>query len=258
MILCYSATGNSLLAARLLAERLGESVCMIPASLPVRIPAGERRVVWVSPVYGWSLPRIVRKAIETMETDRAGATRHHLVATCGDDSGYTDAVWRRLLRRKGQHTLGAFTVIMPNTYVALPGFDTDPAELEQRKLAGVPARIDAIAGMIEEAEKSGTPLSDVTRGALPHAKTYLIHRPFMRMLVRDSLFRTDTARCTGCGACEKACPVGNITRPDSIPVWRGRCEGCLACFHSCPRHAISYLDAGDRKGRYRAPDELQN
>lgn len=258
MILCYSATGNSLLAARRLADLLGERLCMLPASLPVRIPEGERRVVWVTPVYGWSLPKIVRKAIETLRTESTRDIPHHLVATCGDDMGYTDAVWRKLLSRKGQRGLGAFTVIMPNTYVALPGFDTDPAELEQRKLAAAPARIDAIAGMIEEAEKSGTPLSDVTRGAMPHTKTYLIHRPFMGALVRDSYFKLNIDRCTRCGACEKACPVGNITRPERTPVWGGRCEGCLACFHACPSRAISYLDAGDKKGRYKAPKELQN
>lgn len=258
MILCYTATGNSLLAARRLSELLGERLCMIPASLPLRIPAGERRVVWVTPVYGWSLPRIVRKAIATLCKEGDRDIPHHLVATCGDDSGYTDAVWHKLLTRKGERTAGAFTVIMPNTYVALPGFDTDPAGLEQRKLAEAPARIDAIAGMIEKAEKEGSAMTDVTRGTVPRAKTYLIHKPFMKLLVRDSLFRLDIGRCTRCGACEEACPVGNITRPGLTPVWNGRCEGCLACFHSCPRHAISYLDADDKKGRYKAPNELQN
>ena len=125
MILCFTGTGNSLAVARHLAARFGDNIADI-AQAPA-IPARER-VIWVCPVYAWGLPRIVDRYIAVSSLAHTGT--HYLVLTCGDDVGRTDRLWREALVKAGaQDIRGAWSVQMPNTYVALPGFDVDSPEL---------------------------------------------------------------------------------------------------------------------------------
>ena len=46
--------------------------------------------------------------------------------------------------------------------------------------------------------------------------------------------RVDASRCTGCGACVKACPM------DIRAVGDGECVHCCACMEICPEKAISF------------------
>ena len=86
----------------------------------------------------------------------------------------------------------------------------------------------------------------------------LIHRPFCRYLCplgafyglfsRFGLYQMhfDSSRCTGCGKCEKECPMDvRCTQDINSP----ECIRCGKCKASCPAHAITSSFGFDFKDR---------
>ena len=49
--------------------------------------------------------------------------------------------------------MAGYSVIMPNNYILLPGFDVDSKEVERQKLEDAPAAVAAIAAAIRESKK---------------------------------------------------------------------------------------------------------
>lgn len=45
-------------------------------------------------------------------------------------------------------------------------------------------------------------------------------------------------QCKGCGTCAQICPVNNIKIVKNKPEWQHRCENCYACYAWCPNKAI--------------------
>lgn len=253
MIFYFSGTGNSRLAAHMLAGLLGETAMEMTEAGKMLPPAGGETgqgIGLVFPVYAWGLPAAVGKFLNSAAFRPKEGTYVYMVATCGDDAGYTDRLLARILKEKGSGLAAAFTVEMPNTYVALPGFDVDAPDVARRKLEALPARIERIAQSVERRERG---VCEVTRGAMPWLKTYAVRPLFNRFLTNDRHFRSNR-RCTQCGACARACPLGNIrANPHGRPEWLHGCTMCLACYHACPTHAVAYGPFTRGKGQYRGP-----
>ncbi len=244
MILCFSGTGNSRYVAQLLSERLGDEVVMLDRELydsPI-LHTGDR-LIWVYPIYSWGTPPVVRSVMTRLKTDRDD-THHFMVATCGDDIGDAASMWRRDMARRHWNAVGAYSVIMPNTYTLMKGFDVDSPEVAARKVADATARVDTIARAIT----AGVRTDDCTRGKWAWFKTAIIYRWFVAHDMSPKPFHA-TDSCTGCGTCARTCPLDNITMRDGMPHWGDTCALCLGCYHSCPCHAIAYGKATRDKGQ---------
>lgn len=251
MIVFFSGTGNSAYVAGYLAQALGDTEVVNLRGKALRPPLSLHpscdRIVWVFPIYSWGVPPVVANYIKDVDITKDGIT-HHMVATYGDDIGYADRQWNRLIESRGWHTGVKRSVEMPNTYTAMKGFDVDPKAVESRKLSAAPARIDDIARAI----LSGATDTDVHRGNWPGIKSGLIRRWFERYAMSAKPFHPSDA-CIGCGICSRECPTENIAMSDRRPQWGNNCAMCLRCYHVCPRHAVEYGKKTRKKGQYLCP-----
>lgn len=252
MILYFSGTGNTRHCAEELGRMLGEDVRRItvdqlrqPAQATINV--GDERVIFMFPVYAWSLPPVVSRLLEQARFVFDKAPEAWMVATCGDDVGLTDKVWRRLVSDAGFRPMGAFSVEMPNTYVCMKGFDVDSAELKHKKVKASTERLRHIANAI----KAGKPVEpDVVRGKAPWFKTVVINPWFRHFAMSAKGFHVND-KCTGCGLCIRRCPMENLVPGRAgRPVWGPHCAFCLRCYHGCPSGAVQYGEATEGKDRY--------
>lgn len=253
MIYYFSGTGNSRYAAEFLAKRLGEDTVLIPYADPSdQMPDGNS-IGFVFPVYSWGIPPLVADFIGRLPESFINKIKSEgmpvwSVMTCGDETALAPEMFVNALDEVGLKAESIWSVIMPNNYVLLPGFDTDARKLETKKLAECKSRLEEIANGISQHFKG----IDVTRGGLPWMKSRLVYPLFKKWGIFPRRW-VATDACVGCGICASACPLGNIRMNDGRPVWGDDCSSCLACYHSCPRHAVEYGGATKGKGQYVNP-----
>ncbi|MCH5218180.1 MAG: EFR1 family ferrodoxin [Muribaculaceae bacterium] len=254
MIYYYSATGNTAAAARYLANTLGQSAVDILKDSPESpLPGDDEPIGIMFPIYCWGIPPVVTEFLHHRLLHQVSGSRYLWgVCTCGDEAGTAMRELNQAVKAaRGREADALWSVIMPNTYVMLPGFDTDSAEVEKAKLAAAPRRLDAIAAKINERARG---LYDVKEGSFPRLRS-AIFPAFRRWGVNTAWWHVSDA-CIGCGRCASVCPADNLTMADNRPVWGRRCFSCCACYHCCPTHAISYASFTKGKSQYGGPSPL--
>lgn len=249
MILYFSGCGNSARVAKELSSALADTNVVrlfgkTLAEAEVGVPSGDR-VVWVFPVYSWGVPPVVADFIGRVDLTGADNAEHHLVVTCGDDAGLVDRQWRKLIGRRGWTAKTASTIVMPNTYTLMKGFDVDPADVAERKLCEAGAAVAKCAGRI----LSGSSEADMVRGSFAWIKSRVVYPWFIRYAMSPKPFRSLDG-CISCGKCASVCPMGNIAMRGGRPQWGSSCALCLACYNACPTHSVAYGKATRGKGQY--------
>lgn len=262
MIIYFTGTGNTGMVARRLADALGDGRTvsldrrLTPPYKPLETVGEEERVVWLFPTYSWDIPPVVAKYIAGVDLPGGEHARHYMVTTCGDDIGLTHIRWRKAMKNRGWPAEGAYSVIMPNTYTLMKGFDTDPEQLAEEKLWAMPDRVRAIAESIKNREAGE--INDVKTGKWAWIKTRIIAPWFHTFDMSAKPFRVDPEKCTRCGRCMVECPMKNISiQRSGYPKWGDNCALCLRCYHQCRLQAVEYGDETKGKGRYLCPETIK-
>lgn len=269
MIFYFSGTGNSRWAAQELEQKTGEPIVSIAEALQTNchftLNRGES-IGFVFPVHGWRVPKIVVEFMQSLslsEADKHATEEHYAfcLLTTGDSTGRTMERFVKLLgkiKSKNPIKLHAVaSVLMPESYVGLPGMDIDTAEKEQEKIATAKKRIAHFASIINNKErkvgKHPIGWESIHRGTCPDILSGPIGAFFTHWLITDKPFRVERAKCVKCGICANVCPVNDIAGGlGNEPQWlnNGKCLTCFSCYHHCPHHAIEYGNRTKNKGQY--------
>ena len=244
MIFVYSSTGNSLQLAEAVASEIGDEVMNI-----LDVPEGPvdvsmyDRVGFVTPVYFFNTPRILRAFIDRLVA-RDGQ-EFFLVLTCGSTPDRACRKAARYFRKRGLDLTHSFAYRMPENYIAL--FSPPKGDKIDRMLDSVPVFAKEIAGHL-----SSEPCIISKHIGLLGLLTVFGDTVYDIMRGTKG-FHVDDG-CIGCGLCERICPDKAIRIEDGKPVWViQKCEHCMGCINRCPRSVIQYKRRTQRRTRYVNP-----
>lgn len=243
-ILFFTGTGNTARAAGVFAEEvrnLGNTahVRRVCRDAPADVSEADTLVV-LFPVYNFGAPLPLLsflKKLPRVSTGRAVVIENYgmLSMAGGLHTGYGGASTRLVasrLRRTGYRIQFTGGVGYPENVTVLA------SSISEKNIAEVVEVGDA--GIRKIAAEVAAGRSSVRRdrlGArlLSAAAGFLFRR--LGAWQAGKLYVADR-RCTGCGACAKACPTGAIRMARAKPRWNLRCTWCLGCYNLCPVEAV--------------------
>ena len=241
MIFYFTGTGNSLMAARAVAQDGEGLVSMADArkagEYHFNIPEGER-IGFAFPVYCYTLPDVVLDFVRNLAI---GGDRYvFAIITCGGGIGGAGAFLKKELAAKGLTLQYLTPLLMPDCTVFY--YNIEPKEKTDARLADAERRLAKIKADLDAEKK--LPAKGLSSKAL---------RPMYHAMAGTKKF-TVTDTCVGCSLCAKNCPDSAIQMENGRPIWvKKRCTKCAACINRCPKAAIQYGKATEKRGRYVNP-----
>ena len=240
MIFYFSATGNSLYAAKRFSDT--------PVSIPQIMRGTERQfsddaIGIVCPVYAGEPPKMVKRFLRESSFQ---ADYFYFVLTYGFDQTDAPEFTAKLAAEAGVHVDYIASIQMVDNY--LPVFDMDE-QMSMNK--HVEEQLSAAVRAVSRRER-GIPEA-TEEGRKLHAQVSAMNRE--RPAFNDGSQITVQDSCIGCGVCQSVCPVDNFyLEGGKAKRKQSTCEFCLACAHNCPQKAIG-LSIADKNpnARYRNP-----
>lgn len=232
----FSATGNSLITASILAEAIGARLISVPSTKNlVQIHEDSDTVGFVFPVYYGNMPYPVREMISKMHF-RPEA----YIFTVTTYRGHAGDVAKRmdvLLKTRGAKLSLSLGLPMPgNSFINKPEVDEKYLAMQQKNIEALlpPLTAREVNDYSADGEIKETPIDTANN--------------FRGITAEDT--------CNGCGRCVSVCPMNNISLENGKAIIGNDCATCLACFHWCPVEAI-YMSKQEniaRRSKYHHPD----
>ncbi|WP_196598576.1 EFR1 family ferrodoxin [Pectinatus frisingensis] len=244
-----SATGNSLHAAKKLAEKLSlsetnVSLYSIPDIIKETAITPKGSIGLVMPLHFFGLPILVEEFLSKLDLSKTDYV--FTVITCGFHyiSNAFHELKQIVANRHGK-LHAAFYVDMISIY--LPLNDLPSRSKILKKLSSADDKLDSIAEKIS---------SHQTASAHEYFNliSKIIHNRYNNHPEKLDEQFTLSGNCSNCGLCAKVCPRSNIIIETGSPKWLHSCTQCLACLHICPEKSIELGTRTKDRKRYHHPD----
>jgi len=242
IVFYFSGTGNSLSAAKTLAEKLGNCRIVSMTRLEKNIlDKAYNSIGFVYPTYCWGLPKIVRKFIENIKIKNNKTTYFYSIATYGGIIGNGISQIKELLKDKQKIELnyGTKLKMVANCIIVY-----NIAENITKILNRSEKKLEQIIIDIKERKHNNV------------KKSNKIFNKLYQKSITDipSKDYNVNENCSNCGTCVRLCPVKNIEIIDGKHQFKNYCEQCLSCIHYCPQKAINYKNVTQKRRRYNNPE----
>ena len=270
MIFYFSGTGNSKWAAKTLALETGDTLVSIPEVIKSNCSftlEKDEHVGFIFPIHGWRVPNIVKEFLTKLTIKTQGEDISHVkhycfcLVTAGDSIGKAMERFQQQLKSVAAgdslSLKAVCSLIMPESYVGLPGMDVDTKEKELEKKELASKQLKEFSKILKQRPHTDSnPIwgwNQLIRGPIPSFFSGPVGGFFERFLITDKPFHVDSYRCMKCGICANVCPVGDIKGGLGYePEWlhNDKCLTCFSCYHHCPHHAIEFGKRTQKKGQY--------
>ena len=270
MIFYFSGTGNSKWAAKTLALETGDTLVSIPEVINSNCSftiEKDEHVGFIFPIHGWRVPNIVKEFLTKLTIKTLGEDTSHVkhycfcLVTAGDSIGKAMERFQQQLKsvtvNDALSLKAVCSLIMPESYVGLPGMDVDTKEKELEKKELASKQLKEFSNILKQRpHKDSNQIwgwNQLIRGPIPSFFSGPVGGFFERFLITDKPFHVDNRRCVKCGICANVCPVSDIKGGLGYePEWlhNGKCLTCFSCYHHCPHHAIEFGKRTQKKGQY--------
>ncbi len=228
VIFYLSGSGNSLYAARQLAEKLKDCrLETIGSYLRKPYDVKDEVVGIVSPVYCFALPP---KMAQFLEKLKAKPNYCFGVVTMGGNQGRALKQMSDTLAVKKITLNYAQTVLMPDNFFGIP---------QEKRVEQLKAAEPVIAKMAEEVAEAKANVASVKEAMLWKLFGTSASWWYLKNKLNFEAMTVDAEKCISCGICADVCQMENISLVDGKPVFGNNCAYCLGCFHWCPESAIS-------------------
>lgn len=270
MIFYFSGTGNSKWAAKTLALETGDTLVSIPEVINSNCSftiEKDEHVGFIFPIHGWRVPNIVKEFLTKLTIKTLGEDTSHVkhycfcLVTAGDSIGKAMERFQQQLKsvtvNDALSLKAVCSLIMPESYVGLPGMDVDTKEKELEKKELASKQLKEFSNILKQRpHKDSNQIwgwNQLIKGPIPSFFSGPVGGFFERFLITDKPFHVDSCRCVKCGICANVCPVSDIKGGLGFePEWlhNGKCLTCFSCYHHCPHHAIEFGKRTQKKGQY--------
>lgn len=239
----YTGTGNSLRAAKMIAEEIRDcELIAITENTENIVPLGYERIGFVFPVYFQGLPKIVADFISNTNFSKHKDTYFFGVATYGAVHGNAIPQMGKILEEQEIRLTYGRNLRMFSNYVVMYNMSKKvEKETKQSEQKALPIARD-IANKQANRIPAFNPL------------VHWYYKKQMRHVPDADRYFSVSDDCISCGRCKAVCASGNIMMKNGRPVFLHHCDQCMGCIQYCPNRAINYKTKTQGRRRYTHPD----